>query len=996
MADNPNQFPFPTDHSANKTHNLSSNFQHLTSELKSYSFPRLNLNRPIPQYASFRHLSAQPVVPQIQSFPTPLICNTQPMLKSHHIPSPLLTLLIIETNKKPATLHLTMHLSNASPTSPGLPSFHEFTGNKCSTVTINMETFDWILKHIAKASTKAFGVFAHWRNGPNVHIMETVGNKVGCSMKVSILANGKMNSIFVPAGYEQKGWCVFEAFLNKYRGDDLFDRQSKSSKWNLAVVFVVVVVKKSDQVKWMKANEEISFKLRRNACVVPISDDRGLLWCCSGEENNFVVLHGDSTLLNCYGWHENSEWFNRRIGCSKQWIGIDGLPLELWSRASFESIGNLCGGLMEVAPETTDLSFLCVAKLKLKGWNDGFISENLSINVHGRLIQVRLFRTSESKNISWERLVDVQTKDSNAIPFVIGFFLESNSFLCHSFLPNSFLGWIKFKHHHIYNSRLDSLNTSLACGVCAVMASFRFALLVAVYLLCSGHAAAGLGANWGTRASHPLPGRTVVQLLKDNGFDKVKLFEPDDDALRSLGNSGIQVMVGVPNEFLAPFASNVQFAINWVMKNVSTYISKYGVDIRYVAVGNEPFLKTYQQTYQSTTFPALKNVQAALIKAGLGRQVKATVPLNADVYQSDNNLPSSGDFRPDIHPLMLSIIKFLSDNTAPLTINIYPFLSLYADPNFPIDFAFFSGSAQPLVDGPITYTNVFDANFDTLISALEKNGFPSIPVIVGEVGWPTDGDRNANLNYARRFNQGLIDRIVRGQGTPKRSTPPDIYIFGLIDEDVKSVAPGNFERHWGLFNYDGTVKYPLNVRNGRSLVPAKGVRYLSKQWCVMSPEASPQDPNFAADISKACTYGDCTSLGSGSSCGNLDVKGNASYAFNSFFQMQNQMREACQFSGLSMITTSDPSKDSCRFEIMIDLGKHEKASRSPAASSGGRGGNSVMVIAVIVTVSNDDSYNNDDDNIALDLVSKKGVNNHRRLSKVAGNSLEIQNSPESR
>ncbi|KAK9099649.1 hypothetical protein Syun_026694 [Stephania yunnanensis] len=492
------------------------------------------------------------------------------------------------------------------------------------------------------------------------------------------------------------------------------------------------------------------------------------------------------------------------------------------------------------------------------------------------------------------------------------------------------------------------------------MASFRFALVVAVYLLCSGHAAEGLGANWGTRASHPLPGRIVVQLLKDNGFDKVKLFEPDDDALRSLGNSGIQVMVGVPNELLAPLASNVQFAINWVMQNVSTYISKYGVDIRYVAVGNEPFLKTYQQTYQSTTFPALKNVQAALIKAGLGRQVKATVPLNADVYQSsDNNLPSTGDFRPDIHALMLSIIKFLSDNDAPLTINIYPYLSLYADPNFPIDFAFFSGTGQPLVDGPIAYTNVFDANFDTLVSALEKNGFPSIPVIVGEVGWPTDGERNANSNYARRFNQGLIDRIIRGQGTPKRSTLPDIYIFGLIDEDVKSVAPGNFERHWGVFKYDGTLKYPLNVGNGRSLVPAKGVRYLSKQWCVMSPEASPQDPNFAAEISKACTYADCTSLGAGSSCGNLDVKGNASYAFNSFFQMQNQMREACQFSGLSMITTTDPSQDSCRFEIMIDLGKHEKASRrSPPTSSsssspsygGGRGGNRVMRIIAVVAV----------------------------------------------
>lgn len=62
-------------------------------------------------------------------------------------------------------------------------------------------------------------------------------------------------------------------------------------------------------------------------------------------------------------------------------------------------------------------------------------------------------------------------------------------------------------------------------------------------------------------------------------------------------------------------------------------------------MGNEPFLKTYKDTFLQTTFPALKNVQAALIKAGLGRQVKVTVPLNADVYESSTDVPSGGNFR---------------------------------------------------------------------------------------------------------------------------------------------------------------------------------------------------------------------------------------------------------------------------------------------------------------------------------------------------------------
>ncbi|PSS02073.1 Glucan endo-1,3-beta-glucosidase [Actinidia chinensis var. chinensis] len=411
---------------------------------------------------------------------------------------------------------------------------------------------------------------------------------------------------------------------------------------------------------------------------------------------------------------------------------------------------------------------------------------------------------------------------------------------------------------------------------------------------------AGLACNWGLRATHPLPPNIVVKLLKDNGFDKVKLFEADPGALKALGNSGIQVMVGIPNELLAPLASSVRRAEDWVSQNVSSYISKIGVDIRYVAVGNEPFLKTYKDTYLKSTFPALQNIQAALIKAGLGRQVKVTIPLNADIYQTETDLPSGGNFRSDIHDLIISIIKFLSDNGAPLTVNIYPFLSLYADPHFPVEYAFFSGTTSPVVDGPISYTNVLDANFDTLVWALEKNGFPSMPVIVGEVGWPTDGDINANKDNARKFNQGLINRIMQGQGTPKRSTsPPDIYVFALIDEDAKSIQPGNFERHWGVFNYDGTIKYPLDLAgNNRSLTPSKGVRYLGKQWCIMAPEASVSDPNLPNMIDYACTYADCTSLGYGSSCSGLDVRSNASYAFNMYYQTMNQQKGACDhFSG---------------------------------------------------------------------------------------------------
>ncbi|GJN31703.1 hypothetical protein PR202_gb20131 [Eleusine coracana subsp. coracana] len=446
----------------------------------------------------------------------------------------------------------------------------------------------------------------------------------------------------------------------------------------------------------------------------------------------------------------------------------------------------------------------------------------------------------------------------------------------------------------------------------------------------------GLAVNWGTRALHPLPGDITVRLLRDNGFDKVKLFEADPNALRALGHSGIQVMVGLPNELLAGVAGSVNAAEQWVLQNVSTYISKYGVDIRSVAVGNEPFLKSYKGQFESVTLPAVQNIQAALVKAGLGRQIRVTVPLNADVYESGDGKPSSGDFRPDIEGLMVNLVRFLLDNNGILAINIYPFLSMDADPNFPKDYAFFPSPGAPpsqasVQDGNVLYTNVFDANYDTLISALEKHGLGSIPVVVGEIGWPTDGDQNANVPSAHKFNQGLFDRIVAGKGTPRRPQMPDVYVFALFDEDAKSVDPGNFERHWGVFNYDGSPKYALRLANGRPVVPAKGVRYLSKQWCVFRPDADPNDPSIGGAVQYACQYADCTSLSPGSSCGSLDVRGNISYAFNQYFQASNQMKNACAFNNLSVITTTDPSRGTCRFDIQIDTGKHVLIGKSAAA-----------------------------------------------------------------
>ncbi|CAN1753304.1 Glucan endo-1,3-beta-glucosidase 5 [Linum perenne] len=462
-------------------------------------------------------------------------------------------------------------------------------------------------------------------------------------------------------------------------------------------------------------------------------------------------------------------------------------------------------------------------------------------------------------------------------------------------------------------------------------ASSSLLLLLLVTILCCwfrvGESA--IGVNWGTVSFHRLKPSTVVDLLKDNKIGKVKLFDADPGSLQALMGSGIQVMVGIPNEMLSTISSSTTAADLWVRQNVSRYVVKGGVtsllNDRYIAVGNEPFLTSYSGQFQSYVMPALLNLQQSLNKANLAGYVKLVVPCNADAYEAAS-LPSQGAFRPELSQIITQLVSFLNSNGSPFVVNIYPFLSLYGNSDFPQDYAFFEGTTHAVTDGPNVYSNAFDGNLDTLVSALSKLGYGQMPIVIGEVGWPSDGAPGANLTAAKVFNQGLINHVVGNKGTPLRpGVPPmDVYIFGLLDEGAKSVLPGNFERHWGIFSFDGQAKYALNLGQGSKLLKnAKNVQYLPSRWCVA--DSSKDLTNVANHMRIACSQADCTTLNYGGSCNEIGAKGNISYAFNSYYQLNMQNEKSCDFDGLGMVTFLDPSVGECRFLVGVTESSHSSS-----------------------------------------------------------------------
>lgn len=120
------------------------------------------------------------------------------------------------------------------------------------------------------------------------------------------------------------------------------------------------------------------------------------------------------------------------------------------------------------------------------------------------------------------------------------------------------------------------------------MASATFAIavtwtvLIVVTTTVTSVVQANLGVNWGSMASHPLNPNIVVNLLKDNGIKKVKLFDSDSWTVNALSGSKIETIVGIPNDQLESLATNYNHAKDWVKENVTAHIYDGGVNIRFL------------------------------------------------------------------------------------------------------------------------------------------------------------------------------------------------------------------------------------------------------------------------------------------------------------------------------------------------------------------------------------------------------------------------------
>ncbi|GAB4840434.1 hypothetical protein Ancab_021201 [Ancistrocladus abbreviatus] len=438
-------------------------------------------------------------------------------------------------------------------------------------------------------------------------------------------------------------------------------------------------------------------------------------------------------------------------------------------------------------------------------------------------------------------------------------------------------------------------------------------LLVLAFSAVSADEKAFIGVNIGTDLSDMPDPTQVVALLKTQNIRHVRLFDANRGMLLALANTGIQVVVSVPNDQLLGIGQSNATAANWVARNIVAHVP--ATNITAITVGSE-VLRTLPNA-APVLVSAMEFIHSALVASNLDSKIKVSTSHSSSIIL-DSFPPSQAFFNRTWDPVMVPLLKFLQSTGSYLMLNVYPYYDyMQSDGFIALDYALF----RPLPPNKeavdrntlLHYTNVFDAVIDAAYFAMSYLNFTNVPVVVTESGWPSKGDSSepqATIDNADTYNSNLIRHVLNNTGTPKHpGVPVSTYIYELYNEDLRPGAVS--EKNWGLFDANGMPVYTLHL-TGSGTVLANDTT--NQTYCVAKDGADPKMLQAALDW--ACGPGkvDCSPLMQGQPCYEPDtVVAHATYAIDTYYHKMAMAAGTCYFNGVATVTTTDPSHGSCIF-----------------------------------------------------------------------------------
>uniref|UniRef100_A0A1D1YCH7 glucan endo-1,3-beta-D-glucosidase n=1 Tax=Anthurium amnicola TaxID=1678845 RepID=A0A1D1YCH7_9ARAE len=315
-----------------------------------------------------------------------------------------------------------------------------------------------------------------------------------------------------------------------------------------------------------------------------------------------------------------------------------------------------------------------------------------------------------------------------------------------------------------------------------------------------------VGINYGQVANNLPPPEQVLSLLNSIKITKARIYDTNPHVLTTFANSGVELIVTVPNEVVATLTDPRQ-AFQWVETHVKPYYP--ATRIAGISVGNEVYT-TDDPALVANLVPAMVGIHGALAQLGLDPYIFVSTSNSLGVLQSSYP-PSLGAFRPELAGEMEAFLGFLEATRSPFWINAYPYFAYRDDPDG-VTLDYVLSNPNPGMTDPNTrlrYDNMLYAQVDAVVFAMARMGFGGIEVRVSETGWPSGGNGEiTTVEMAMTYNNNAVRHALRGGGTPKRPWKGiELYLFAMFNEDQK---PPGVEQHFGLFNPDMSEVYHVN------------------------------------------------------------------------------------------------------------------------------------------------------------------------------------------
>lgn len=163
----------------------------------------------------------------------------------------------------------------------------------------------------------------------------------------------------------------------------------------------------------------------------------------------------------------------------------------------------------------------------------------------------------------------------------------------------------------------------------------------------------------------------------------------------------------------------------------------------------------------------------------------------------------------------------------------------------------------------------------------------------------------ATMDNANTYNSNLIKHVLDRSGTPLHpERTSSVYIYELFNEDLR-LGPVS-EANWGLFYGNTTAVYLLHVSGSGDFLANDTT---NRTFCVAVDGVDKRTLQAALDWACGPGRANCSEIQPGEECYQPNtVRNHASYAFDSYYHMEGQAAGSCDFKGVAIVTTTDPSK----------------------------------------------------------------------------------------